>query len=273
VRTISLETFLELADELTKEAMASKKLEKKPVDKVVLKDTQKKEQDLWHTWNDGGRKPEHLKPLMDSLKPVLKTEANKWRGVEIPKSTIEAEIRKHALNAIKSFNPEKAQLGTWVSNNLKKTGRFVKQYQNLGRIPEAQIGRIRKFKQAKETLFNQNGYEPDTKTMADHLGWPHKRVQQLQKELSREDKPVSGWLSDPAELMTPKVLEAIHILQYDNRMSPEERSVYEYTFGINGKPRLAPGEIAKKTNLHPSKVSRIRNRIKGYVVEAQEALE
>lgn len=258
--------------ELTKEAMASKKIEKKPVDKVVLKDTQRKEHDLWHKWNTNGRQPEHLKPLMDSIKPILKTEANKWRGVEIPTSTINAEIRKHALNALKSFNPERAQLGTWIGNNLKKTGRFIKQYQNLGRIPEAQIGRIRKFKQAKETLFSQLGYEPDTRVLADHLGWPHKRVQQLHKELSREDKPVSGWLSDPADLMTPKELEAIHILQYDNRMSGEERSVYEYTFGINGKPKLAPGEIAKRANLHPSKVSRIRNRIKGYVQEAMEVL-
>lgn len=264
----SLDEFLEL----TKEAMASKKPGKPPVDKVVLKDTQRKEHDLWHTWNSEGRKPEHLKPLMDSLKPVLKTEANKWRGVEIPSSTINAEIRKHALNAIKSFNPEKAQLGTWVSNNLKKTGRFIKQYQNLGRISEAQIGRIRKFKQAKDTLSAQLGYEPDTRALADHLGWPHKRVQQLHKELSREDKPVSGWLSDPADVMTPKELEAIRILQYDTRLSGEERSVYEFTFGINGKPKLAPGEIAKRANLHPSKVSRIRNRIKGYVQEAMEVL-
>jgi DNA-directed RNA polymerase specialized sigma subunit len=264
-----LDDFLEL----TKEAMASKKQEKKPIDRAVLKDTQRKEHVLWHAWNDNGRKPEHLKPIMDSIKPILKTEANKWRGVEIPTSTINAEIRKHALNAIKNYNPDRnVLLGTWVTGNLKKTGRFIKQYQNLGRIPEAQIGRIRTFKQSKSDLTTQLGYEPDTKALADHLGWPQKRVKQLEKELSREDKPVSGWLSDPADIMTPKELEAIHILQYDTRMSGEERSVYEFTFGINGKPKLAPGEIAKRTSLHPSKVSRIRNRIKGYVQEAMEVL-
>lgn len=266
-------TLLDDFLELTKEAMASKKLIKEPIDKVVLKDTQKKETALWHTWHKNDRKPEHLKPLMDSLKPILKMEANKWRGVEIPPSTINAEIRKHAFNAIKGYNPDRGvQLGTWVTNNLKKAGRFIRQNQNLGRIPEAQIGRIRQFKQAKETLLNQHGFEPDTKTLADHLGWPHKRVQQLHKELSRDDKPVSGWLSDPADVMTPKELEAIRILQYDNRMSTEERSVYEFTFGLNGRPKLAPGEIAKRANLHPSKVSRIRNRIKGYVQEAMSVL-
>jgi hypothetical protein len=106
-------SFLDDFLELTKEAMASKKQDKKPFDKVVLKDTQKKETALWHTWNTNERKPEHLKPLMDSIKPILKVEANKWRGVEIPTSTINAEIRKHALNAIKGYNPARGvQLGT-----------------------------------------------------------------------------------------------------------------------------------------------------------------
>jgi len=270
---MSFGSFLDEFLELTKEAMASKKSDKKPVDKGVLKDTQKKEHALWHTWNEGGRKPEQLKPLMDSLKPILKAESNKWKRVEIPISTINAEINKHALNAIKKYDPDKGvQLGSWVTGNLKKTGRFVRTYQNLGRIPEAQIGRIREFNQAKETLYNQFGFEPDTKALADHLGWTQKRVQQLHKELSREDKPVSGWLNDPADLMTPKVLEAIRLLQYDNRLSSEERTVYEYTFGLNGKAKLSPGDIAKRTSLHPSKVSRIRNKIKGYVQEAQEAL-
>ena len=264
-----LDDFLEL----TKNAMASNKIEKKPIDRAVLKDTQKKEHALWHTWNDNGRKPEHLKPLMDSLKPVMKTYANQWRGIEIPASTVNAEIRKHTVNAIKNYNPDRGvQLSTWITGNLKKTGRFVKQYQNFGRIPEAQISRIKNFKQSKDELANQLGYEPDTKTLADHLGWPQKRVKQLEKELSRKDMPTSGWLSDPADVMTPKELEAIRIIQYDNRLSAEDRSVYEFVFGLNGKPQLNPGQIAKRLNLHPSKVSRIRNRIKGHIQEAMSVL-
>lgn len=268
---IVLDEFLEL--DIVKEAMAAAK--KKQPSKEQLKVTQRKEIDLWHQWNNNGRTPEHMKPLLDSFKPVLQTEANKWRGVEIPKSAINAEMRKQFVHAVKTFDPnhpKKTQLGSWIRTNLTKSSRFMKTYQNIGKIPEGNISKIREFKLAKESLFNIHGYEPDTKTLADHLKWPHKRVIQLQKEL-RDDLPVSGFPGgDPTEVLAPRELEAIKILQYDKRLSTDERTVYEYTFGINGRPCLQPGQIAKKTGLHPSKISRIRGKIKEYVMEAQEVL-
>lgn len=238
-----------------------------------LRATQKTELDLWHTWNDKGRKPEHLQPLYESYAPVLKREMHKWRGIEmIPSSTIQAEIDKHFVNAVKTFNPQKAQLSTWVQQNLKKASRFVKTYQNLGKIPEGQIAQIRTFKQAQEHLYDKLGHEPDTKILADHLGWTPRRVQQLQREM-RRDLPASGFESegkggDPTELLTPRELEAIKLMQYD--LTPEERTVYEYTFGMNGKPRYQPGQIARTTYIHPSKVSRIRNKLVDKLKEAME---
>lgn len=268
-----LDEFLEL--DLVKEAMAAKKKQPAKPTKEQFKATQRKEIDLWHHWNDNGRTPEHMKPLLDSFKPMLQGEANKWKGVEIPKSAINAEMRKQFVHAVKTFDPnhpKKTQLGSWIKTNLTKSSRFMKTYQNIGKIPESNISKIREFKQAKETLFSLHGYEPDTRTLADHLKWPHKKVVQLQKEL-RDDLPVSGFPGgDPAEVLAPRELEAIRILQYDKRLSTDERAVYEYTFGMNGKPRLQPGQIAKQTGLHPSKISRIRGKIKGYVLEAQEVL-
>lgn len=268
-----LDEFLEL--DLVKEALAKKK-STEPKDKNILKATQRKEIDLWHHWNDNGRKPEHLKPLYDSFKPLLQREANKFRTVEIPKSAVNAEMRKQFVNAVKTFDPKhvkKAQLSSWVTTNLQKSSRFIKKYQNYGKIPEGQIAKIREFNQAKETLSNIHGFEPDTQMLADYMKVPHKKIIQLQKEMSREDLPLSGFVGgDPAESFTPKELEAIHILQYDNRLSPAERSVYEYTWGINGKAKLQPGQIAKKTGLHPSKISRIRGKLKGFINEAMEVL-
>lgn len=255
---------------LSKEAMG----EKKEKNKEELKVTQKKELDLWHEWNNNGRKPEHLKPLYDSFKPLLQREANKFRGVELPKSTIQAEMRKQFVNAIKTYDPnhpKKPKLSSWITTNLLKSSRFIKTYQNLGKIPEGQISKITEFKRAKNELFDKYGHEPDTITLADYLKWPKKRVAQLQKEL-RSDLPSSAFLHDPAESLTPKELEAVRIIQYDKRLSPEERSVYEYTFGMNGRQKLQPGQIAKKTGLHPSKISRIRSKLKDYLQEAVEVL-
>jgi len=174
------------------------------------------------------------------------------------------------MNAVKSFDPSKSQLNTWVQNNLRKTQRFVRNYQNIGHIPEGQVRLITPYKQAVEELTAKFGHEPDTLSIAQHMQEPERKVAQLQKEL-RKDLPVSGFGEeggDPAQLLTPKELEAFNLIKYD--LTPEERVVYEYTFGAEGKPMLRPGEIAKKAKIHPSKVSRIRKKLKDKVQEAME---
>ena len=256
-----LDEFLELIKEAA------------PKTKVELKQTQKKEVGLWHNWNANGRKPEHLQPLLDSFKPVLDKHARVFTNskVELPTSTIHFEVRKQFVNALKTYDPAKGtQLNTWVQTNLQKTSRFVKTYQNLGKIPESQISGIRKFNESKAHLTDKFGHEPDTRSMADHLGWSHKRVVQLQKELSRKDLPASAFMIEPAESLSAKELEAVTLMQYG--LTPEERTVYEYTFGMNGRPMLKPGQISSTAKIHPSKVSRIRNKLQGKLQDTMQYL-
>ena len=244
---------------------------KKP--KKNLRATQRREAELWKTWNDNGRKKEDLEPLYESFKPVISQEVRNWTRNEIPASAIRAEINQHFMNAVKSYDPNKgAKLNTWVRNNFRKTQRFINTYQNVGHIPEGQQRLITPYKQAREELTAKFGHEPDVDSLADHMGVHPRKVIQLQKEL-RRDLPTSGFESegmggDPVTSLTPKELEAFNLIKYD--LTPEERTVYEYTFGVGGKPALRPGEIAKAAKIHPSKVSRIRAKLKDKVQEAME---
>jgi len=237
-----------------------------------LRKTQQKEAELWQKWDQGGRKPADLKPLHESFKPIIAKQTRVYSGkVPIPTSAIHHEMNKQFVNAMKSYDPGRGtKLNTWVTTNLKKGQRFIKTYQNLGKIPEGQISLITPYKAAKEELAAKLGHEPDTQSIADHMGEPVKRIIQLEKE-NRPDLSASGFLNDPAEVLAPKELEAFKLIQYD--LQPEERTVYEYTFGVNGKPLLKPGQIAKKTGIHASKISRIRKKLQGRVRDAMEILE
>lgn len=236
-----------------------------------LKSTQKKEVALWHTWNDNGRTPDDLKPLFQSLKPVVNKAISTWAGrVTVPTSAIQAEMNKQFVNAIKTYQPGKSALNTWVTNNLRKGGRFIKNYQNIGRIPETQIDKIEPYKKAKQELADQLGYEPDTASIAQHMGVPTRKIVQLEKE-NRQDLAASKFMDgDPAEILAPRELEALTLIQYE--LTPEQKIIYEHTFGMNGKRMLKPGEIAEKTGIHASKVSRIRKMLKDKVLEAMEVI-
>lgn len=253
---------------LFKEGMAT------AVKPAELKTLQKKEMDLWHTWHEGGRKAKDLSPLYESYKPLIQKTANKFTNrAPLPVSAIHSELRKQFVSAVKSYDPKRGtQLNSWVTTHLQKVSRFIKTYQNYGKIPEGNIAKITEFHRAKTELADRLGHEPDTKALADHLKWSPKRVIQMGKEL-RKDESVSGYPNgDPAVQMTSKEIEAVQMLHYDSRLGADERAVYEYVFGVNGKPKLGPGDIAKKTNIHPSKVSRIRTKLKNYLQEAMEVL-
>jgi DNA-binding MarR family transcriptional regulator len=55
-------------------------------------------------------------------------------------------------------------------------------------------------------------------------------------------------------------------------LTPQERTVYEYTFGMNGRPMLKPGQISTQAKIHPSKVSRIRNKLQTKLKETMTYL-
>jgi DNA-binding CsgD family transcriptional regulator len=59
--------------------------------------------------------------------------------------------------------------------------------------------------------------------------------------------------------MSSREDEVVHLIYH--QLTPQERSVHEYTFGLNGKPRLEPGAIAKKLKMDNSKVSKLRTSI------------
>ena len=54
-------------------------------------------------------------------------------------------------------------------------------------------------------------------------------------------------------------MEVIRLMPYS--LDNDEKAVFEYTFGLSGKPALKPGEIAKKMKMSPSRVSRIRAKL------------
>lgn len=243
---------------------------KKPRELAEIK---RREIEMWHTWDKGGREVKDFQPLHQSFKPIITSKARNWssRNPQVPASAIYHEMNKRFVMAMKTYNPDKgAGLNTWLDRHFLKAGRFVRTYQNIGKIPEGQIKLITPYNQAKSELFDQLGYEPDTRTIADRMGEPVNKIAQLEREV-RKDLASSGFAEDPVTVIAPKELEAFKLVQYD--LTPEERTVYEYTFGVNGRQQLRPGEIARKAKLTPTKVSRIRNRLRVKIEEALDVLE
>jgi DNA-directed RNA polymerase specialized sigma subunit len=216
--------------------------------------------DLWQKWQDSGQHPDHLRPLFQNFRGLIRQKANRWaNNVEMPPAAIHAEFNKQFVKALQSYDPNKgAALGTWVSTNLQKAQRWVTTHQNTARIPENRVYKIGMFETARNQLDDQLGRDPTHQELADHLGWTEREVVHMATQV-RKANISSAWEHDPTEILPSREAEVLKLIKFE--LSPEERLVYEHTVGEGGRQTLRPSEIATRLGYSPSKVTRLRQSI------------
>ena len=231
--------------------------------KTELSSKKKVEFQLWHDWKNSGFKPVHLDPLLRSINPLIENSARKYKGkVEIPNAAIDFEHKRLAVEALKKFDPSKgAALGTWVSNYLKKAQRFVQTHQNFTRITEPIAAKIGKFNSAKAELTERLGFEPDAQTLSEETGFSLKEIKRLTRDQRKGliSTGITGTEVNPYASLSSREQEVIQLIYH--QLTPHERVVHEYTFGLYGQPVLKPGQIAKKLKMDSSKVAKLRTSI------------
>lgn len=230
------------------------------------------EMGMWREWKASGEDPVKLEPLVASFQNLAQSQVRKFSGqVPVPTPVIQAEVNQQLLNAFRTYDPDylgkktgrPAALSTHVYGLLRKSGRFIKKYQNVGAIPEKRINKITDFKNAMGELSEDLSREPTSMELSDKLQWAPAEVNRMQLEM-RRDLLVSGYegtseMSNPAAMIPPKDLEIIRLIKYE--LAPREYTVLEYSLGLNGKPVLGTGDIAKKIGVSAPTVSRIKNKV------------
>lgn len=219
---------------------------------------QKEELELWKRWkyqNDQSA----LDELMKSLRPIVKKVAGPWQKSGLPKSVIEAEVKKNILESLRHYDPSHGvQLNTFIISRSKKVNRLVYKHQNIGRISEQRITQIGTYNNVKQFMSDKLGKEPSAGQLADELSWSIPEVERMEKE-SRKDIIGSTQLHDPGMIYADRENEVLDFLYFE--LTPEEQLIYEYLLGKNGKPQLKANEIAKRLNTNPAKISRTRAKI------------
>ena len=104
----AIDLALEALDEvgLQKESFAAPKPPAPPKPPQPLQPSlsgrQQREIEMWHHWNNNGRQPAHLQPLVESLQPLVKKRLNIFENRErdIPPAAIRAEFQDQLVSAL-----------------------------------------------------------------------------------------------------------------------------------------------------------------------------
>lgn len=220
--------------------------------------------ELWQRWNDNGRKPEHMQPLLQRYAPLFARKTVEWKAPAVSQSAFTAELKKHFIEAMHSFNPELGNaLNTHVQYRLQKAKRFNAKYQNVGYIPEGQAEHIGDIQAAQNELTEQLGRAPNAAEIGEHISLPESKVKGILKSL-RNDIPSSRFESDPNEFGTAREHDVIRLMTHSptDYFNAEEAKVFGHVFGVNGHKKITDTTtLATTLGVSQPKVSRLKTSI------------
>lgn len=228
-----------------------------------------KDMELWKTWQESGRKPEHLGQLVRALEPIIRKQV-KNKPPEIPLGAYDQQVRSAVLKSIKSFKPDMGtQLSTHVHHGLRRVTEFVAASRNFGRITsKTRFDKYQSFLNAQKELEDELGKPPTVQELQDRLQWPRaKDVQRMKKEI-RGDVfgPTGADAGDTAEHSPSAIRSLIGVMP--GVLNAEEKKVFHalYPTTVSGGAEDTGAEesissISKSLKMRPDRVYRVRSRI------------
>lgn len=215
---------------------------------------------LWKQWDTQGRRPEAMEPLLDAFEPLLQSHLRRYAGkVNIPDATLRADLENRFAKALKGYDPSRGtQLSTHVNWHLKGLHGFVTQHQNLARIPESQISRIRELTTVTNQMQEALGKVPDDVALASRMNWSPTQVKKLRRSLRKDLQSTA--FEVPVGTVTPSRWEDIKGL-LPEELSKREQFVFKHTTGSGGARILQAQDIARRLGVSNAAVSRDRENI------------
>ena len=163
------------------------------------------------------------------------------------------------MDAFNAYDPEKgASLSTYAFTHLNKVQRWIGANQNVGRIPENRIYKIRLFKDAEFELGDTLGRPPETSELAKHLSWSEAEVERMTSEL-RSDLVAQNFELDPYTFTPSRTESTLRLFKHE--LSGKERVLYEHLTGYGREKITEPNKLAKELEVPGYTISRMKASI------------
>ena len=254
----------------------------KQFEKQAVEDRKSTDLRYWHDWDKNGRKPEHLEPLLRRFEPFLYGRMRYWKPPSMTPVEFRDGMLKNMVESMHRFEPNRGlALSTFVISRAPAIQRSANYAANVAYIPEKKKRLIGPVLSAKSLLTEQLGRSPEPHEIADHMQLhghdiSPQLVGVIQQAQAQKDVLGSTQDIDRVETATPRHVEiaggqmlrqAIQF-EFTGKNQPLALDVYDYTYGINGKPQVRePGEIARLTGRRVSDISKVQTRILAIAVK------
>lgn len=219
--------------------------------------------------------------LYNRHQPLLYSSGERYlRSSQLPKAAVRGHMVRHYTSALEDYNPERGTMfKTHLFNKMRRTGRYLQKYTNVGKIPEDRAGLIPLFKVRRDALTELFGRPPSDVELADDMlveaqslaDLRSKKItpkivgtlrREVRDDLVAERPGGAGTMDKDSDLRR-------QIVFLHGSLNPEQQLVLEHTFEGFGKPvEENPVLLAKQIGMSPQKIRalkrQIQNKVKRY---------
>ena len=209
--------------------------------------------------------PETRGALLKSVKPVIDTAVHSYAGSHASPA-IRSQAKLMALEAFKSYDPNKGNMKNHLLSNLQRLQRIAPQSSQVINIPERILLDRKHLQEVEEELRDEMGRDPSDMEIADKTGLSLKRISHIRKASSGINTgsimDEQGQPYSPASMIpgATNIEDAwMDMVYYD--LGDVDRAIMDYSFGLHNTPQLGNAEIAERLGLSPGAISQRKTKI------------
>lgn len=223
-----------------------------------------KDLSLWQAWDQSGRKPDALQPLLKRYDSLLTSKVREWKAPQVNPTAFKAELQKQFIQVAHHFDPTRGvAFNTYLQTRLPKAMRYNTRHQNVGYIPEGQTTHIGKIQVAQNELQESLGRAPNEQEISSHIGLPLPQVKRILGNI-RKDVPASSFESDPVSFSTGREQDVIRLISRSpsDYLSPDEAKVFNHIYSSGGAKKItSTKDLADALGVSQSRISRLKTSI------------
>lgn len=232
------------------------------------------EQELIMRWQQNPN-PEDFGTLYNAHQGLIYDAARNYlQSTTLPKAAVKGFALQRYTHALQTYDPNRnTKFSTHVGNEMRRVGRYLQKYQNVGKIPEDRAGIISLLQASENNLKEMLGRLPTDVELSEEMLLSAKDVADLKKgritpkavaTLRRELRSdlTAELKGGQVEIEGDSPLRR-QIVFLHGSLNPEQQLVLEHTYDGFGKPVLDDDmELGRAINMSPQKIRALKAQIK-----------
>jgi len=231
-------------------------------------------EDVYQRWKEKPDDTARTSEILSALSPMIERNVNTISSGDAANLNMQGKLL--ALKALHRYDPSKASMSTYLTQQLMPLRRTARQEMNILGVPDRLMVANQKVQEAETEFEYENGRSPTLQELSDKLKISRKQLLRLRNSghaqnsgtyLTAEEE------SGPDSPETVRRLNDEYVDQYVlSGLDEVSALIYKHDNAMKGYRRLSTDALAAKLKMSPAAVSHRRNKIAQLANTAERAI-